>query len=163
MAASYPGSIKSFTTKADNVDDVLAADVNSIQDEVVAIETQLGANCGTWAAHTATVTASSGTFTTVSGGNRYFTMYGKTRVLSGLVYITTKGTAAGTLRVTIPSGAPAALLGGSWSGSGYANSGSVVVKLAGAGTYLEILLYDNSTTVIGDGVTISYHIIYELA
>jgi hypothetical protein len=42
-AASYPTSLKSYTDKVDNVDDVMAADVNSLQDEVVAIETALGA------------------------------------------------------------------------------------------------------------------------
>jgi len=42
MPASYPTSIKSFTTKQDNVDDVLAAHINDLQDEVVAIETALG-------------------------------------------------------------------------------------------------------------------------
>lgn len=44
MAASYPSSIKSFTTKVDNVDDVEAEHINSLQEEVVAIETALGAN-----------------------------------------------------------------------------------------------------------------------
>ena len=116
-----------------------------------------------WASHTPTVTASSGTFTSVSGGHRYFTLHGKTRVLQGLVYITTKGTAAGTLRVTIPSGAPAAFFGGLWSGWGRSSIGAVVVTLAGGGSYMDILLYDNSTTVIADGVSISYGIIYELA
>lgn len=43
MAASYPTSIKSFTTKTNNVDDVDAAHINDLQDEVVAIETALGA------------------------------------------------------------------------------------------------------------------------
>lgn len=46
MAASYPGSIKSFTTKVDAVDDVLAAHVNDLQNEVVAVETALGVNFG---------------------------------------------------------------------------------------------------------------------
>jgi len=44
MAASYPGAIKSFTTKTNNVDDVDAAHINDIQDEIEAIETALGAD-----------------------------------------------------------------------------------------------------------------------
>lgn len=44
MAASYPGSIKSFTTKVNNVDTVDASHINDLQDEVVAIETALGAS-----------------------------------------------------------------------------------------------------------------------
>lgn len=46
-AASYPTSVKSYTDKVDNVDDVMAADINSLQDEVVAIETALGAGKAT--------------------------------------------------------------------------------------------------------------------
>lgn len=42
MAASYPGDLKSFSTWVDKQDDVSAALVNAIQDEVVAIETELG-------------------------------------------------------------------------------------------------------------------------
>lgn len=42
MAASYPGSVKSFTTKTNYVDLVDASHVNDLQDEVVAIETELG-------------------------------------------------------------------------------------------------------------------------
>jgi hypothetical protein len=43
MAASFPTSIKEFTTKEDAVTDVLAAHVNDLQAEVVAVETALGA------------------------------------------------------------------------------------------------------------------------
>lgn len=42
MAASFPGAIKSFTSKSDDTDDVMAADVNALQDEVAAIEAELG-------------------------------------------------------------------------------------------------------------------------
>lgn len=41
MAASYPTSVKAFTSKVDGVDDVMAADINEIQDEVEAVETDL--------------------------------------------------------------------------------------------------------------------------
>ena len=44
MAADYPTSVKSFATKVDNVDLVMAADINDIQTEVAAIETQLVTN-----------------------------------------------------------------------------------------------------------------------
>jgi hypothetical protein len=39
---SFPGSLDSFTTNTDFVDDVFASDVNAIQDAIVAIETELG-------------------------------------------------------------------------------------------------------------------------
>ena len=42
MTASYPSSVKSFTTKVDFADTVLAEHVNSLQDEVNALEANLG-------------------------------------------------------------------------------------------------------------------------
>ena len=42
MTASYPSSVKSFTTKVDFVDTVLAEHVNSLQDEVNSLEANLG-------------------------------------------------------------------------------------------------------------------------
>ena len=44
MTASFPTSIKSYTTKVDGVDYPLAAHINSPQEEIVAIETALGVN-----------------------------------------------------------------------------------------------------------------------
>ena len=42
MAASYPASVKAFTTKVDFTDIILAEHVNSLQDEVNALEAKLG-------------------------------------------------------------------------------------------------------------------------
>lgn len=42
MTALYPASIKSFTTKADFTDTVLAEHVNSLQDEVRSLESTIG-------------------------------------------------------------------------------------------------------------------------
>lgn len=42
MTASYPTTVKSFTTKVDFTDTVLAAHVNNLQEEVVAVQTELG-------------------------------------------------------------------------------------------------------------------------
>jgi len=42
VTASYPTTVKSFTTKVDFTDTVLAAHVNSLQEEVVALQTELG-------------------------------------------------------------------------------------------------------------------------
>lgn len=44
MAAVYPGAIRSFTTKVNNIDIIDAAHPNVLQEEVVAIESTLGAN-----------------------------------------------------------------------------------------------------------------------
>lgn len=40
---AYPTDIDSFSARTDNVDDVMAADVNGLQSAIVAIETELGA------------------------------------------------------------------------------------------------------------------------
>lgn len=42
MTASYPATVKSFTTKVDFTDTVLAEHVNSLQDEVNSIQSNLG-------------------------------------------------------------------------------------------------------------------------
>lgn len=47
MTASYPSSVKSFTTKVDFTDTVLAAHVNDLQDEVNSIEATVGASIKT--------------------------------------------------------------------------------------------------------------------
>lgn len=44
MAAVYPGAIRSFTTKVNNIDIIDAAHPNVLQEEVVAIESILGVN-----------------------------------------------------------------------------------------------------------------------
>ena len=61
MAASYPGTAKVFSTKIDGSSVVLAADPNSIQDEVLAIESTLGTN-----PQISTTPSSSGTFVSTS-------------------------------------------------------------------------------------------------
>ena len=110
---------------------------------------------------TPTPTASSGAFTTVSAACRT-TTFGKIRVYSGLVYITDRGTASGTLRVPIPSGTPQSLGGGKWAGSGlYNSSKACAVFLNPSNSYLEILLYD-ATTVIENNASISFTIVYEI-
>lgn len=42
MAASFPTGVKTWTQVADNTNDVMAADVNTLYDEVTALETELG-------------------------------------------------------------------------------------------------------------------------
>lgn len=47
MTAQYPGNVRTFGTKVDFVDTVLAEHVNLLQDEVTAIEVSLGTNIAT--------------------------------------------------------------------------------------------------------------------
>jgi hypothetical protein len=48
-SATYPAAVRTFSEKTDNVTTVDASDVNSLQDEVVAIETTLGVNPAVYA------------------------------------------------------------------------------------------------------------------
>jgi hypothetical protein len=47
MAATYPGTVKTYVDKVDGTSIVAAADINSVQQEVNAIETALGTNPAT--------------------------------------------------------------------------------------------------------------------
>lgn len=42
MSTTYPGAVDSYDTKVDNVDDVMAADINNPQDAIEALEQTLG-------------------------------------------------------------------------------------------------------------------------
>ena len=61
--ASYPSSVKTFTTKVDGVTTVAAADVNDVQGEIVAVETALGTNPATSVLGTASI----GTYSSAPG------------------------------------------------------------------------------------------------
>lgn len=92
MSASYPGSIKSFTTKVDTSDDVLAADMNDVQNEIVALETELGINASkklakvwcyvTISGGTPTIAASNGLTSITDNGVGDFTATYTTAVAS---------------------------------------------------------------------------------
>jgi hypothetical protein len=58
MAATFPTSVRSFSTKVNVVDTVDASHPNSVQEEVIAIESVLGTDPAT-----STAPSSSGTFT----------------------------------------------------------------------------------------------------
>jgi hypothetical protein len=61
MAASYPSSVKVFTTKANTTDVIDASHPNSVQDEVVAIENIIGTS-----PNVSTTPSTSGTFNATS-------------------------------------------------------------------------------------------------
>jgi len=61
--ATYPGSLKTYTNKVDGVDTVLAADINSVQSEIQAIEAELGTT-----PKTSIIGNTAGTYTTNGSG-----------------------------------------------------------------------------------------------
>lgn len=71
MTASFPTTEKTFTAVTDGVDYPEAVDINSLQEEVAAIEAQVGAaasNISTYNVSTASVSTSAATILTLAGG-----------------------------------------------------------------------------------------------
>ena len=62
---------------------------------------QTGVTAGAWTSYTPTISAGSGSFTSVSATIRY-RIVGKACYIAGTVTITTNGTAAGYIRLTVP-------------------------------------------------------------
>lgn len=83
MAAEYPANIKTFNTK-DPGDPIQSAHINDLQNEVVAVETQLGVNAGTWQNWTPTVTFEGGTVDppTITKYHARYTTIGKIAIAS---------------------------------------------------------------------------------
>lgn len=108
-----------------------------------------------------TVTASTGTFTSVSATGRY-KQIGKTVFVEIVITVTTAGTAANTLQVTLPVAehATAAYAISGRNSNGIAITGLTLGGAGGAG--LGILRYDN-TAIIASGVTYTVSGIYEAA
>jgi hypothetical protein len=111
-----------------------------------------------WSTWTPTITAASGTFTTVSGAGRYI-QYGKTVVWSATITITTAGTAAGAVLFTLPVNAQAAL-GYIGDGRETTSTGAALQVFTVAATTGRAIRYDD-TTAIGSGRTLLLSGAYE--
>jgi hypothetical protein len=114
MAASFPTSAHSFTTRSDGVDLNSAADVNALQDEVSAIETDLLKTWTTPAFSAGNFSATGTTTWTVDAGDVEtfaYQRHGKTMVVSLVLTSTAIGgtnNATELLTVKIPEGCTAA-------------------------------------------------------
>lgn len=115
---------------------------------------------GVLTAYTPTVTAGSGTFTTVSATGR-FRAIGKTCFFIIQVVITTNGTAATSVQATLPL---TALIGLPVRVSGGLNGTDAVLGgyIASAGTAVGVKKYDG-TYPGGDGITFQVSGVYETA
>ena len=85
MTASYPNSLKTFTTKAAG-GTILAEHVNSLQDEIVAVETTLGIKAGQWQSYTPTWTAIT-TNPTIGDGQLYGYYYVIGKICTMAIYL----------------------------------------------------------------------------
>jgi hypothetical protein len=74
MPTNFPGSVDSYATKIDNVSDVLAADVNNLQDAVVALQNKVGTNSTAFAGK-ASGTNTVAAFTTAASAGSYTSMW----------------------------------------------------------------------------------------
>lgn len=141
MAASYPTSVKTFTTKAAG-GAILAAHINDVQDEVVAVETTLGTNAGAVKPYSPVITASV-TDPTLGNGSllgHYITI-GKL-VIAGIYWWfgTTTDKGSGTYYFSLPVTAASAQVNypyGTW------------VAYSGSAHYSGSLRHSTTTTVQG--------------
>ncbi len=116
------------------------------------------ANLAAWTAYTATVTASSGTFTTVAGAGRY-TRIGSIVHYQVEVAITNKGTADEALYVTIPVTAGAS--GKHAIGCAITNSNLLGhAQIVASGNTLMVWKYDGTTII--DNLSIYIDVQYEV-
>lgn len=112
-----------------------------------------------WTAYTPTITASAGTFTTVSGSGRYL-VQGKIVHFTIEVVITTNGTAAGQIIATLPF--PNVNMVRHAIGREDTLTGYAVVGLLEGGPNVKIMRYDDSYPG-GDGKDIRITGSYEIA
>jgi hypothetical protein len=119
-------------------------------------------NNAAWTTYTPTVTATTGSFTTVSATGRH-TRVGKLAVVQFTVTITTNGTAAGQVVVTAPFGALASstYMGVVRESNATGNMGYAAIS-SGGGSSFYCANYDNSY-MGGTGRLISGTISYEVA
>lgn len=95
-----PVSVES-TDSAVSPFSVSASGVKRFDVDAAGLITGTGTSLGAWTAYTPTVTAGTGTFTTVSATGAYVQI-GKIVIVRGTVTITTNGTAAATVIATLP-------------------------------------------------------------
>jgi hypothetical protein len=121
MTSAFPSSIKAFTTKVDGVDDVQAAHVNDLQDEVAAIEAALGIG-----------------FTTP------YPCEGRLTLTTGVPVTTSDVTAASTLYFTPYLGNRfASYISGKWQLTTFTELSLSLAGLA-ANTNFDVFVYNNA-------------------
>lgn len=101
---AFPTSLDSFSTKADNIDTVAAADINNLQTSIVAIETLIGAGSlplTNWTPVAAFGAANVGLTYGPANAGWYTRHNGLVHFFANLV-IATIGSSTGAMTVTLP-------------------------------------------------------------
>ena len=114
-----------------------------------------------WTSYTPTITAATGSFTTVSATGSY-QVIGKTCFVTINISITTVGTAAGTIYATLPFTSAARIQIGGYGME--VNSTGTMLKgyIPTSSTQLQITTYSNGST-IGAGYSPILTVVYEIA
>lgn len=117
-----------------------------------------------WASYTPTITSSSGTITTVGSVSSYYQQVNKVVYVYFSIAITTKGTAAGQLRMTLPITASSNMLTDTVIGSAreQAISGNFMQAFLSSSTQVAMLNYANGSQ-FADGATFRGSLTYEAA
>ena len=130
MSTDYPGAIDSFDTHVDNVDDVMAADVNDLNDAVVATQTALAVSG--WSTWTPTVDQNGAVAATVTRAR--YKIVNKICHTEVQLDVTAAGAAANAIKV---EGQPVAIRS-AWTGT-EAIIGNACIFNAGTAYYLGLV------------------------
>lgn len=101
---------------------------------------------GAWTSYTPTVTAASGTFTSVSATAQW-TRVGRMIHVNAAIVITTNGTAAGSVRFTLPVLSGTTPTTGSWQGAGReggVTGSNLSVSVSSSSDIAVVRLYNNN-------------------
>ncbi len=111
---------------------------------------------GVWTAYTPTVTATSGTFTAVSATGKYARVGGVMHV-TATITITTNGTAAGGVVITLPAAATGYAVG---NGREDTTTGNLLQAFVSSGNSVAVVLTYHNQYPGGDGRTIYLSLTY---
>lgn len=122
------------------------------------------ASVGSWTNYTPTITAESGTFTTLSSqAGRYQMINSKTCLVQAVWRVVTVGSAVGKTKFTLPFTAHASAQTAVGSARETESAGvQGWVTIAAAATFGETAKYDNSTFAV-NSYTVRTQIVYEVA
>jgi len=164
MAASYPGTIKTFSTKASG-EAIASSHINDLQNEMVAVETQLGVNAGTWQDWTPNYTQyTTMTFTSITTNFARYCKVGKLCFIELSAY----GTLGGTINDSIDFSPPIAGTHEIFMPAGWAQPytdvlSSGVMRSNSAGTVFRVYKADVAQYQVGNTVKIVVSGVYEVA
>jgi hypothetical protein len=121
----------------------------------------IGVPSTAWTSYTPTITAATGSFTTVSATGAY-QVIGKTCFVTINISITTVGTAAGTIYATLPFTSAARIQIGGYGMEVNSTGNMLKGYIPASSTQLQITTYSNGST-IGAGYSPILTVVYEIA